>query len=80
MKTNFTKGQKITMVAVIGVGLFNPMSIVVLQPYFLQFYTGVFLLCSAWVTGFLLVKALKPEKVNVPKKTAHTKKQVYQET
>ena len=70
----FSKVQLVTVGAIIGIGLFNPMSVAVLRDYFEWFYTGVFVLCSVWVVGFLLKKVLTPERVNIPTKSSKTKK------
>lgn len=64
----FTKVQKITMVAIIGMGLLNPLAVAMLEDYFKMFYTGVFLLCGAWIMGFLLYKTFTVEALNIPTK------------
>ena len=74
MSTRFSKTQKATVVALIVMGVFNPMSVEVLNEYFKLVYTGLFVVASAWVVVFILVKALTPEKVAVPAKTKKTEK------
>ena len=76
----FKKQQKITMVALIGIGLFNPFTVAVLDEYFKLFYTGVFIACVVWVSGFILKQAFTPEKVNVPKKNKKSTKPAFIET
>ncbi len=66
--THFNKYQKITMGALIGALLFNPMVVEILDEYFKWGYTVISLACTAWVLGYLLKKVLTPEKVNIPKK------------
>lgn len=80
--TNFTKYQKITMAALVGAILFNPMAIEILNEYFKIAYTVISVACTVWVLGFLLYKVLKPEQVKVPKKTKkqHVKPSAYIET
>lgn len=70
MKTNFNKAQKVTIGAVIGIGLLNPFSVAVLDTYFKLAYTAIFIVCAVWVSGFVLYKALKPEAVKLPKKSS----------
>lgn len=70
----FSKVQWITIGAIIGFGLLNPFSVEVLDEYFKLFYTGVFLACAVWIVGFLLVKVLRPEPINIPKKSAKTER------
>ncbi len=77
---NFTKQQKLTMGALIGIGLLNPGSVAVLDEYFKLFYTGVFLACGGWVIAFVLYKALKPETLKIPAKTKKSSKTAYIET
>lgn len=72
--THFNKVQRVTIGAVIGLGLLNPFSVAVLDEYFKLFYTAVFVLCAVWVASFVLYKALKPEAVRMPKKGAKTLK------
>lgn len=67
--TRFNKYQKITMAALICAILFNPMSVAILDEYFKWAYTGISVLCTLWVLGYLLKKVFTPEKVNVPKKS-----------
>ncbi len=78
MKVNFKRTQKVTMGALVAMGLFNPMSIQVLDEYFKLFYTGVFLVSSVWVVLFVLWGALKPQKVNIPTKGKKTTKNAMQ--
>ena len=66
--TNFTNTQKVTMTAIVLALLFNPMTVQVLDNYFKWAYTGISLVATAWVIGFLLYKVLKPEQVKIPKK------------
>lgn len=68
MKVNFSKSQKISMGALVGIGLFNPFTVEVLDQYFKLVYTGVFLVCAVWVVGFILFNAFKPEQINLPTK------------
>lgn len=70
----FKKVQLLTMGALVGTGLFNPMSVEVLEDYFKLVYMGVFILCAGWVMGFILYKAFKPEAIKIPAKTAKTQK------
>lgn len=65
---HFTKVQKITMLAMIGFGLLNPLSVAVLEDYFKMAYMGLFLICSGWLVGFLLYKTFKVEALNIPTK------------
>ena len=74
MSTRFSKTQKATVVALIVMGVFNPMSVEVLNEYFKLVYTGLFVVASAWVVVFILVKALTPEKVAVPAKVKKDRK------
>lgn len=67
-KNNFTKIQKLTMLALVLALLFNPMVVEILQDYFKWAYTGISVLCTIWVLGFLLYKVFKPEQVTIPKK------------
>lgn len=80
--TQFTKYQKITMAALVGALLFNPMVIEILDQYFKIAYTALSVACTVWVLSFLLYKVLKPEQVKVPKKTKkqHVKSSDYIET
>lgn len=67
--TRFTKYQLITMGALVGMLLFNPLVVEVFEEYFKLVYTGISLVCTVWVVVFLLYKVMKPEKVNyTPKK------------
>ena len=68
MSTRFSKTQIATVAALIVMGVFNPASVAILEDYFKLVYTGLFVVASAWVVVFILVKALTPEKVVVPKK------------
>ena len=70
MSTRFSKTQIATVGALIVMGVFNPASVAILEDYFKLVYTGLFVVASAWVVVFILVKALTPEKVVVPKKKA----------
>lgn len=65
----FTKVQLITMLALILALFFNPMSYEILKDYIEWGFNIIAILATAWVLGFLLYKVLKPEKVNLPKKT-----------
>jgi hypothetical protein len=67
-RINFSKGQKVTITALVGMGLFNPMSVEILDQYFKMIYTGLFLVSAAWVVFYLLKKVLTPEPVNVKPK------------
>lgn len=67
--TRFTKVQKVTMVALIVALLLNPLSFEVLLEYFRMASTGLSLLATAWVVGFLGYKVFRPERVNIPKKS-----------
>lgn len=71
------KTQKVTILALVGMGLFNPFTVEVLEDWFKLVYTGLFVGCALWVMGYVLWKALKPEKTNVPVKTAKTRTQKY---
>lgn len=65
----FNKYQKITVLALIGFGLFNPFTVAVLENWFKLVYTGIFVGCAGWIAGYVLYNALKPEVVKVaPKK------------
>lgn len=66
--TNFKKSQKITMVSLIGVGLFNPMTVEVLEEYFKLVYMGISVACMGWLVVYVLFTAFKPEANKVPKK------------
>lgn len=68
-KTNFSKYQKVTMFALVGAILFNPMAVQILDEYFKTGYTVISIACTVWVLGYLLKKVLTPEKVNLPKKS-----------
>lgn len=70
--THFTKTQKITMVALITFGVFNPMSYQILKDYIELVFNGIAILSIIWVLGFLLYKVLKPENVNIPKEAKNT--------
>jgi hypothetical protein len=59
----FNRGQKVTIGALIAMGLFNPMSVEILNQYFKMVYTGLFVLGTAWVVFYLLKKVLTPEPV-----------------
>lgn len=59
----FNRGQRVTIGALIGMGLLNPMSVEVLNQYFKMAYTGLFVACSVWVAVYLLKKVLTPEPV-----------------
>lgn len=72
-KLTFSKWQLVTMGSAIGIGLFNPASVEILEPYFKLFYTGVFLVCVAWFIAFSLYKVLKPEHISLPKKSKKSK-------
>lgn len=65
---HFTKVQKITMVAIVGSGLFNPLVVAMFEDYFKMAYLGLFLLCSGWLMGFLLYKTFKVEELKIPTK------------
>lgn len=68
-KINFKKSQLITMGAAIGVGLFNPFTVEVLEQYFKDVYFGLFLACVAWILVYLIRSMFKQEPVKVtPKK------------
>ena len=73
-KVNFSKGQKVTIVAIICGLLFNPMSVEILEQYFKLAYTGISVVSTVWVVGYLLKKVLTPEKINIPKKSAKVQK------
>ena len=72
-KVNFKKTQLATIGALISIGLFNPMSVEILEDYFKMVYTAIFLVSGAWVIFFVLKKSLTPE-TNIPSKTAKTSK------
>lgn len=72
-KIRFSKVQLATIGALIGIGLFNPMSVEVLEDYFKLVYTAIFLASTTWVIVFTLKKVLTPETV-IPPKTAKTSK------
>lgn len=71
---NFNKIQRITIIAIVLALLFNPFVVAVLEQYFEMAYTGISVVSTMWVAGYLLVKVLTPQKVNVPKKSAKTAK------
>lgn len=63
----FSRMQLITMGAIIGMGLLNPLSVAVLEDYFKLVYTVISVGCAVWVVGYLLKTVLTPVKVNIPK-------------
>jgi hypothetical protein len=65
---HFTKVQKITMVAMVGSGIFNPLVVAMFEDYFKMAYVGLFLICSGWLMGFLLYKTFKVEALKIPNK------------
>jgi len=65
---HFTKVQKITMVAMVGSGIFNPLVVAMFEDYFKMAYVGLFLICSGWLMGFLLYKTFKVEALKIPTK------------
>ena len=65
---HFTKVQKITMVAMVGSGIFNPLVVAMFEDYFKMAYVGLFLICSGWLMGFMLYKTFKIEPNNIPTK------------
>jgi hypothetical protein len=66
--TSFSKIQKVTILALVLALLFNPMSYEILKDYIEWGFNIIALISTAWCMGFLLYKALKPEKINIPKK------------
>jgi len=62
----FKRTQLITMGALVGMGLFNPMTVAVLDEWFKWAYTGICVACTVWVCGFLLVKVFSADKTNIP--------------
>jgi hypothetical protein len=79
-RINFSKAQKVTMVALVAVGLFNPMSVEIMDEYFKMAYTGLFLVAMAWVAGYTLVRVFTPERVNVKPKSKTQKAGKFIET
>lgn len=71
--TRFNKYQKITMGALVGALLFNPMVVEILDDYFKWAYTIISIACTVWVSGYLLKKVLTPEQVQVPSKSKKQK-------
>lgn len=65
---HFTKVQKITMVAIVGSGLFNPLVVVMFEDYFKMAYIGIFFISCAWLMSFILYKTFKTEPNNIPTK------------
>lgn len=61
------------MSALIGAGLFNPMSIEILDQYFKWVYSGIAVVCAAWIVGFILYSAFRPTKLQIPSKTKKPK-------
>ena len=72
-KVKFSKIQLVTMLALVGALLFNPMVVEILDDYFKMAYTVISIVCTVWVLGYLLKKVLTPEKVNIPKKSKKQK-------
>jgi hypothetical protein len=68
----FNKYQVITMIALILALFFNPMAYQVLKDYIEMFFTGISVVATLWVIGYLLKKVLTPEQVNIPKKAKKT--------
>lgn len=73
MKVTINKIQRVTVGAVIGLGLFNPFTVAVLDEWFKLAYTVICVACAVWVAGFVLVKALKPEHVKTAPKGKKSK-------
>lgn len=73
-KPRFNKKQIATMASLVAMGLFNPLAVEVLEDYFKMVYTAIFFGASFWVVYYLLKTVLTPEPVNIPEKTAKTKK------
>ena len=59
----FNRGQKVTIGALIVMGLFNPASVEILGDYFKMVYTGLFMVGTTWVVFYLLKVVLTPEPV-----------------
>ncbi len=62
---SFKRSQLVTMGAFVGIGLFNPMTVNVLDEYFKLVYYGLFVVCSVWAGAFLLYNAFKPQKTSL---------------
>lgn len=75
--SRYSKWQKLAILAAIIGMLFNPMSYEILKDYIEWGFNILALACLAYACGFFLVKALTPEKVNIPKKN---KKKVVKDT
>ena len=71
---NFTKWQKLAIVALILMVLFNPLIVEVYIDYYKWAMTGVCAIATTYVVLFSLYKMLKPERVNIPSKAKAKKK------
>lgn len=69
-----SKKNKLTMVAIIGLGLFNPFTVAVLDEYFRLAYTAITVVSAVWLMGYVVYSVTRPEAVNIPKKAKKTKK------
>ena len=67
-KIHFKKIQLITIGAIVSALMFNPMAVEILEDYFKMAYTIIWLGSSFWAMGYLLVKVLTPDPINIPKK------------
>lgn len=71
---SLNKKNKITIGAVIGMGLLNPFTQAVLHDQLQLVLTYVSIACAIWVAGYLVYSVTRPEVVNIPKKGAKTLK------
>ncbi len=71
--TRFSKWQIAAMAALPLALTTNPLTVEIFWQYYEWAFTGISVLATAYLLGFLMYKVLKPEKVNIPSKPKKSK-------